>query len=133
MDVKGTPFDFVQFHTIGERIDRENEQLKYGKGYDHNFVLNGTKGEGMNHAATIIGDRSGIQMDVYTEEPGINFTAEILWRVKTSLNLGLKMNLERLLPWKPNIFPMLRTKKLPIHTIESGRGISYRFPVPLFR
>jgi aldose 1-epimerase len=90
MDVKGTPFDFVQFHTIGERIDRENEQLKYGKGYDHNFVLNGTKGEGMNHAATIIGDRSGIQMDVYTEEPGIQFYSGNFMEGKNQFKSGAK-------------------------------------------
>jgi aldose 1-epimerase len=71
--VEGTPFDFTDFHTIGERIKTENEQLKFGKGYDHNFVLNETKAEGMSLAATVIGDKSGIKMDVYTEEPGIQF------------------------------------------------------------
>jgi aldose 1-epimerase len=71
--VEGTPFDFTHFHTIGERIKTENEQLKFGKGYDHNFVLNETKAKGMNLAGTVIGDKSGIKMDVYTEEPGIQF------------------------------------------------------------
>src|SRR5690606_32745716 len=50
--VEGTPFDFRDFHTIGERIGEENEQLKFGEGYDHNFVLDGTKVKDMNHAAT---------------------------------------------------------------------------------
>ncbi|MBC9797102.1 aldose epimerase family protein [Sinomicrobium weinanense] len=71
--VKGTPFDFTDFHTIGERVEADNIQLKHGKGYDHNFVLNGTAGKGMTHAATMVGDKTGITMNVYTEEPGIQF------------------------------------------------------------
>ena len=72
-DVKGTPFDFSEPHTIGERIETGNEQLKNGGGYDHNYILNGTQVNGMNHAATVAGDQSGIVMDVYTEEPGLQF------------------------------------------------------------
>ena len=71
--VAGTPFDFTNAKTIGERIETNNEQLKNGKGYDHNFVLNGTKVNGLNHAATVTGDKSGIVMDVYTLEPGLQF------------------------------------------------------------
>ncbi len=71
--VTGTPFDFTKPTKIGERIGADNEQLKNGLGYDHNFVLNGTKADGMNHAATATGDQSGIVMDVYTEEPGVQF------------------------------------------------------------
>ena len=68
--VKGTPFDFTTPTAIGARIEDNNEQLKNGLGYDHNYVLNGT---GMKKAATITGDKSGIVMDVYTEEPGLQF------------------------------------------------------------
>lgn len=68
--VKGTPFDFTTPVAIGARIEENNEQLKNGLGYDHNFVLNGS---GMKKAATITGDQSGIVMDVYTEEPGLQF------------------------------------------------------------
>ena len=59
--------------TIGSRINEDNVQLKNGKGYDHNFVLNGTKVKGLNHAATVTGDKSGIVMNVYTQEPGLQF------------------------------------------------------------
>ena len=69
--VEGTPFDFRQATTIGKRVEEDNEQLQSGKGYDHNFVLD--KGTGINHAATIVGDQSGIQMDIYTQEPGLQF------------------------------------------------------------
>lgn len=72
-DVKGTPLDFTTPTTIGARINDNNQQLKNAKGYDHNFVLNGTKVNGLNHAATVTGDKSGIVMNVYTQEPGLQF------------------------------------------------------------
>lgn len=70
--VQGTPFDFLTAETIGKRIGAENQQLKFGKGYDHNYVLNKAD-SGMTHAATVVGDKSGIQMDIYTDQPGLQF------------------------------------------------------------
>jgi len=71
--VAGTPFDFQTPTAIGSRIDSSNIQIKYGKGYDHNFVLKAGKGPGLNWAATVLGDQSGIVMQVATQEPGIQF------------------------------------------------------------
>jgi aldose 1-epimerase len=71
--VAGTPFDFREPTAIGSRIDSPNIQLKYGKGYDHNFVLNMAKDGGLHAAATVLGDQSGIFMEVLTKEPGIQF------------------------------------------------------------
>lgn len=71
--VTGTPFDFQTPTAIGTHIGDENIQLKYGKGYDHNFVLNSNKGSGLNLAATVLGDQSGIFMEAYTLEPGVQF------------------------------------------------------------
>jgi len=72
--VANTPFDFRTPTAIGSRIDQDNIQLKYGKGYDHNFVINRTAGDrGLTLAATVQGDQSGIVMNVLTEEPGIQF------------------------------------------------------------
>jgi aldose 1-epimerase len=68
--VDGTPFDFRILTPIGARINEDNQQLKNGKGYDHNFVLNGI---GMREAAMAVGDQSGIVMQVYTVEPGLQF------------------------------------------------------------
>ena len=68
--VAGTPFDFTKPIAIGARVDEKNEQLSNGKGYDHNYVLDGS---GMKHAATISGDQSGIVLDIFTEEPGLQF------------------------------------------------------------
>ncbi len=77
--VAGGPFDFRQPAAIGSRIDQDNIELKYGKGYDHNFVLNSAKGDSIKGggqlmpAATVTGDLSGIVMKVFTDQPGIQF------------------------------------------------------------
>lgn len=69
--VEGTPMDFRNPTPIGERIDDyEYEQLKFGDGYDHNWVLN-TAGDVSQLAATVYSPESGIQLEVYTDEPGV--------------------------------------------------------------
>jgi len=69
--VKGTPFDFTTAVAIGSRINDNNIQLKNGKGYDHNYVLN--KHNDTMAVATAVGDKTGIEMQVFTEEPGLQF------------------------------------------------------------
>jgi len=69
--VKGTPFDFTTAKAIGANINDHNEQLKNGKGYDHNFVL--TKHALSQSVATVISPETGIVMDIFTEEPGLQF------------------------------------------------------------
>jgi len=86
--VKGTPFDFIQPETIGKRIDDDNQQLKNGKGYDHNFVLN--KHDLNTPVATVIGDKSGIKMEVYTEEPGMQFYSGNFMQAKNAMKRGIK-------------------------------------------
>jgi aldose 1-epimerase len=72
--VTGTPFDFTTSpqHKIGERINNDDEQLKFGNGYDHNFVLNGRMGK-LRQAAVAYDSGSGRLMEVWTTEPGIQF------------------------------------------------------------
>jgi aldose 1-epimerase len=70
--VAGTPFDFRQPHSIGERIGADNEQLKFGKGYDHNFVLNQASGA-MGLAARVRDPKSGRTLEVSTDQPGLQF------------------------------------------------------------
>lgn len=67
----GTPFDFNKQTLIGARINESNEQLKYGKGYDHNFVLR--KAAGLQKVATVSSSKTGIVMEILTEEPGLQF------------------------------------------------------------
>jgi aldose 1-epimerase len=71
--VKGTPFDFTTAHSIGERIEQDDEQLKFGKGYDHNWVLNDGKGAASALAAEAHDPKSGRVLQISTTEPGIQF------------------------------------------------------------
>ncbi len=70
--VAGTPFDFRTPTAIGARIGDANQQLKFAGGYDHNFVLN--RGDtGLTHAARAVDPGSGRTLDVYTDQPGVQF------------------------------------------------------------
>jgi aldose 1-epimerase len=70
--VLNTPFDFQQAHAIGERIDAKDEQLAFGGGYDHNFVLN-SGGASLEIVAKVTEPESGRVMEVLTTEPGLQF------------------------------------------------------------
>ena len=70
--VEGTPFDFRRGKAVGRDIDADDEQLKNGMGFDHNMVLN-TGGDISVLAGRIEDSRSGISMEIYTTEPGIQF------------------------------------------------------------
>jgi aldose 1-epimerase len=70
--VQGSPFDFLQATAIGARINQDDEQLKFGKGYDHNWVLD-RKDAGMSEAAMVYEPTSGRLMQVWTTEPAIQF------------------------------------------------------------
>ena len=70
--VQGTPFDFQQATAIGARIGADNVQLKNGRGYDHNWVLNRT-GAGLQPAARLVDPKSGRTLEVATTEPGLQF------------------------------------------------------------
>ena len=73
--VGGTPFDFTTPKTIGRDIDSDFEQLKIGKGYDHNYVINDSpkNEDGLKLAAVVTEPASGRTMKVYTSEPGVQF------------------------------------------------------------
>ena len=71
--VKDTPFDFTKPHKIGKRIEADNEQIKFGKGYDHNWVINQEEPGKMTLAARVTEPTSGRVLEVRTTEPGIQF------------------------------------------------------------
>lgn len=73
--VEGTPMDFRTATAVGARIDADFEQLKFGKGYDHNWVLNRKSAGDMELAATVFEPKSGRVMEVLTTEPGLQFYA----------------------------------------------------------
>jgi aldose 1-epimerase len=68
--VKGTPFDFTVGHTIGECIEADFEQLHFGKGYDHTFVLDKEDGQ-CALAVDCYSPKTGIRMEISTTEPGV--------------------------------------------------------------
>jgi len=71
-DVTNTPLDFRKPSAVGQRIEANFTPLKYGKGYDHNFVLNKKAGE-IKQAAEVFEPSTGIVMKVITDQPGIQF------------------------------------------------------------
>jgi aldose 1-epimerase len=81
--VEGTAFDFRALKKIGQDINSDEEQIRIGGGYDHNFVLNKEGENELTFAAKAIGDQSGIVMETFTEQPGVqlfsgNFPEEVL-------------------------------------------------------
>lgn len=76
LPVDGTPFDFRTEKEIGKDIEREDTQLLFGLGYDHNFIL---EGEGFRKSAILTSPDSGIQMTCFTDQPGLQlYTANYL-------------------------------------------------------
>jgi len=73
--VAGTPFDFRKPTPIGARINEDNQQLKFGGGYDMNYVLD-RKGPGLMLAARVYDPESGREMEVYTTQPGVQFYSD---------------------------------------------------------
>ena len=69
--VEGTPMDFRTPHTVGERINEPFEQLKFGKGYDHTYILNKEKADDYAFCARCSSPKTGIVMEVYTSQPGV--------------------------------------------------------------
>lgn len=72
LDVADTPFDFTQEKEIGQGLKSDHQQIKIAQGYDHNFVLDKQDGA-LELAATAYSNESGIEMKVYTTQPGLQF------------------------------------------------------------
>lgn len=81
--VEGTAFDFRSLKELGKDIGNREKQIQTGGGYDHNFVLNKNGGDKLTFAAKAIGDKTGVVMETFTEEPGVqlfsgNFPEDVL-------------------------------------------------------
>ncbi len=131
--VSGTPFDFTQATAIGARVnDSSNTQLKYGKGYDHNFVLR--KALGNNPAAIAQGDASGIVMTVFTEEPGLQFYGGNFMQSKNTIKGGKKDDFRTSFCLETQHFPDSPNQpRFPSTILEPGQTYrthsSYQFSV----
>lgn len=88
--VAGTPFDFTRPARIGQRIGEAHPQLVNGKGYDHNYVIDGPSDSIPRLAARVRGDRSGIVMEVLTDQPGVQFYSGNFMKAEQTLKSGAK-------------------------------------------
>lgn len=88
--VKNTPLDFTKPVKIGERLSQKNQQLAYGGGYDHNFVLDKKSTTVPEPAAVIKGDKTGIVMEILTTEPGIQLYGGNFMQGKHTLKNGTR-------------------------------------------
>jgi aldose 1-epimerase len=132
--VAGTPFDFNKPTAIGLRINIKNEQLKNGTGYDHNFVLNGTASGKFAHAATVVGDKSGVVMDVYTQEPGLQFYSGNFMQSKNTFKSGSKDDFRTAFAMETQHFPDSPNEpSFPSTTLKPGQTYKtssyYKFSV----
>ena len=120
-DTEGTAFDFIKPHTLGERINAEDEQLKIARGYDHNFVLKGSDQEfgdlaralpELPFAGSLYSPKSGVAMDVYTDRPGVQlYTANYLGLAEDGSVAPLKGKNGAL--YTPNCGVCLETQSFP--------------------
>ncbi|MGC1521788.1 MAG: aldose epimerase family protein [Steroidobacteraceae bacterium] len=71
--VANTPFDFRTPQSIGSRINDQDEQLRFGRGYDHNWVLNKSASKSLTLAAVLADPKSGRSVEIWTTQPGLQF------------------------------------------------------------
>lgn len=120
--VAGTPFDFNKPTAIGARINVKNEQLKNGAGYDHNYVLRSEGAGKFTHAATAIGDKSGIVMDIYTQEPGLQFYSGNFMQGKNTFKNGSKDDYRTAFAMETQHFPDSPNQpSFPTTTLKPGQ------------
>ncbi|MES2428066.1 MAG: aldose epimerase family protein [Bacteroidota bacterium] len=119
--VAGTPFDFNKPTAIGARINDKNEQLKNGNGYDHNYVLNNAEAGKFTHAATVVGDKSGVIMDIYTQEPGLQFYSGNFMQSKNKFKGGSKDDFRTAFAMETQHFPDSPNQpSFPTTTLKPG-------------
>lgn len=104
-DVTGTPFDFREPHTIGERINDDNEQLENGGGYDHNWVLDRKTPDGIEFAASVYEPASGRYMEVFTDQPAMQFYSGNFFDGTTVGKYGKNLNYRETLALETQKYP----------------------------
>jgi aldose 1-epimerase len=104
-DVTGTPFDFRTPEVIGKRIDADDIQLKYGAGYDHNWVVDKQTEKGIEWVATLYEPVSGRVMDVRSDQPGIQFYSGNFFDGKVKGKYGKPQNYREAVALETQKFP----------------------------
>lgn len=120
-DVTNTPFDFRKPHKIGERINEANDQLKNGKGYDHNWVLDKKENE-LSLAVRLTDSISGRVLELYTTEPGIQVYSGNFMNGKVVGKSGKPYNYRGAIAMEPQHFPDSPNKpNFPSVVLEPGK------------
>jgi aldose 1-epimerase len=132
-DVKNTPFDFTTPHTIGERINEMNNQLKFGFGYDHNWVLNNQSGA-LALAARVTEPTTGIVLEIFSNEPGIQFYSGNFMNGHMIGKSGKPINYRSVLALEPQHYPdSPNHSNFPSTILEPGKTFKsetvYKFSI----
>ncbi len=102
--VENTPMDFRKPTVIGSKINVDYIQLKYGKGYDHNWALNEYNWK-VRKAVTVTDPQSGRLLEIYTDQPGIQFYSGNFLNGTVAGKGGIKYNYRTALCLEPQFFP----------------------------
>ena len=103
--VKNTPFDFREKHRIGESIATDDEQLKNAKGYDHNWIIDKTDVKAYTWNATLIEPKSGREMQVWSDQVGLQFYSGNFFDGKGVGKCGKALNFREGLALETQYFP----------------------------
>ena len=105
LGVTKTPFDFREKHTIGERINENDNQLQYAKGYDHNWIIDKNDPKGYAWNATLTEPASGREMQVWSNQVGIQFYSGNFFNGKCKGKCGKALAYREGLSLEPQFFP----------------------------
>lgn len=103
--VKNTPFDFREKHRIGENIAADDEQLKNAKGYDHNWIIDKTDIQSYIWNATITEPQSGREMQVWSDQVGLQFYSGNFFNGKEKGKCGKPLSFREGLALETQFFP----------------------------
>ena len=124
-NVEGTPMDFRKFTAIGERVEADFADLKNGKGYDHNWILD-KNGEKVTEAAVIYEPASGIQLRVITDQPAMQFYGGNFFEGKDTGKYGEVYNFRTSFAMETQHFPdSPNQKSFPTTTLNPGETYSH--------
>ena len=103
--VKNTPFDFREKHRIGENIEVDDEQLKNAKGYDHNWIMDKSDPKAYAWNATLFDPASGREMQVWSDQVGLQFYSGNFFNGKGIGKCGKPLNFREGLALETQYFP----------------------------
>ena len=105
LGVKNTPFDFLEKHPIGDSIEADDEQIRFGKGYNHNWVIDKNRPAAYAWAATLTEPKSGREMQLWTNQVGVQCYTGNALDGKTKGKWGTPLNRRGGLSLAPQYFP----------------------------